>query len=741
MKRPALSSCLPSCLFFFALLVSFATAAENEQYKQVYIVYMGALPARVDYMPMSHHASILQDVTGESSIEDRLVRNYKRSFNGFAAWLTESEREILASMDEVVSVFPSKILKLQTTTSWNFMGLKEGKRTKRNNLVESDTIIGVIDSGIYPESDSFSGKGFGPPPKKWRGVCKGGRNFTCNNKLIGARYYTPKLEGFAESARDNMGHGSHTASTAAGNAVKHVSFYGLGNGTVRGGVPAARIAVYKVCDPGVNGCTTDGILAAFDDAIADKVDLITISIGGDNGSPFEADPIAIGAFHAMAKGILTINSAGNSGPQSSTVASIAPWIFTVAASNTNRAFVTKVVLGNGKTVVGRSVNSFELNGRKHPLVYGQSASSSCGDASARFCSPGCLDSKLVKGKIVLCDSPQNADVAQAMGAVASIAKSRNGDVASIFSFPVSVLSEDEYNTVLSYMNSTKNPKAAVLKSETIFNQKAPVVASYSSRGPNTIIPDILKPDITAPGSEILAAYSPDAPPSKSDTRRVKYSVDTGTSMSCPHVAGVAAYLKTFHPSWSPSMIQSAIMTTAWPMSASTSPFNEMAEFAYGAGHVDPIAAVHPGLVYEATKSDHIAFLCGLNYTGKNLRLISGDSSSCTKEQTKSLPRNLNYPSMTAQVSAAEPFKLTFHRTVTNVGMGNGTYKAKVVGSKLKVKVFPEVLFLKSLHMKKSFTVTVSGKGLEADQKFVSAHLIWSDGVHSVRSPIVVYATN
>lgn len=176
------------------------------------------------------------------------------------------------------------------------------------------------------------------------------------------------------------------------------------------------------------------------------------------------------------------------------------------------------------------------------------------------------------------------------------------------------------------------------------------------------------------------------------------------------------------------------------MNASTSVFNEMAEFAYGAGHVDPITAIHPGLVYEANKFDHIAFLCGLNYTGKNLRLISGDSRSCTKEQTKSLPRNLNYPSMTAQVSARKPFKLTFRRTVTNVGMPNATYKAKIIGSKLQVNVVPYVLSMRSMHEKKSFTVTISGNGPQAE-KLVSAHLIWSDGVHHVRSPIVVYATN
>ncbi|KAG2329785.1 hypothetical protein Bca4012_020681 [Brassica carinata] len=735
MTKPAGSYCLLSCLF--VLFVSCTSAAKNDQEKQVYIVYMGALPARVDYMPMSHHTSILREVTGESSIESRLVRNYKRSFNGFAAWLTESERQILTNMENIVSVFPSKTLKLQTTASWDFVGLKRGKRAKRNPSIESDTIIGVIDSGIYPLSDSFSDRGFGPPPKKWKGVCHGGKHFPCNNKVIGARNYTPKIKGIPHSVMDNMGHGSHTASTAAGNAVKDVSFYGLANGTARGGVPAARIAVYKVCDPGIKGCTSDGILSAFDDAIADNVDLITISIGDEKGLRFEEDTIAIGAFHAMVKGILTVNSAGNNGPELSTVTSVAPWIFTVGASDTNRAFVTKAVLGDGKTVVGRSVNTFDLKGTKYPIVYGKSASSNCDSASAGLCSPGCLDRKLVRGKIVLCDSAQNVEEAKYMGAIASIARSSLADAAYVFSFPVSVLSAPAYNDVLSYMNSTKNPIAAVLKSETIFNQKVPVIASYSSRGPNPIIPDILKPDITAPGSEIIAAYSPTVPPSISDTRHVKYSILSGTSMSCPHVAGVAAYVKSFHPRWSPSMIQSAIMTTAWAVNASTL----MPEFAYGAGHVNPLAAVHPGLVYEANKSDHIAFLCGLSYTGKNLRLISGESCSCTKAQSKFLPRDLNYPSMTAKVPARKPFKVTFRRTVTNVGTSNTTYKAKVVGSKLDVKVIPNVLSLKSMHDKKSFKVTVSGKGLRAGKLVVSSQLIWSDGFHFVRSPIVVYAAN
>ena len=163
------------------------------------------------------------------------------------------------------------------------------------------------------------------------------------SKLIGARDYT------SEGARDTEGHGTHTASTAAGNAVADTSFFGIGNGTARGGVPASRIAAYKVCIP--TGCSSEALLSAFDDAIADGVDLITISIGGKKASMFESDPIAIGAFHAMAKGILTVTAAGNSGPQDSTTSSVAPWMLTVAASTTDRSFVTKVVLGNNKTLV------------------------------------------------------------------------------------------------------------------------------------------------------------------------------------------------------------------------------------------------------------------------------------------------------------------------------------------------------------------------------------------------------
>ncbi|KAK0600699.1 hypothetical protein LWI29_017598 [Acer saccharum] len=703
-------------------------AADTDTDRKLHIVYMGSLPEG-QYSPESTHLNMLQEVVGRSSLENILVRSYRRSFNGFAAKLTDNERQKLASMDGVVSVFPSRTLHLQTTRSWDFMGFNESVTRKRN--IESDIIVGVIDTGIWPESDSFSDEGFGAPPKKWKGACRGGKNFTCNNKIIGARYYNSSTSG--DSTRDEEGHGSHTASTAAGNQVKDASFYGLVKGTARGGVPSARIAAYRVCYPD-NGCGDADILAAFDDAIADGVDLITISIGAHSAIEFNEDPIAIGAFHAMAKGILTVNSAGNDGPYFSSVSSVAPWLFTVAASSTDRLIVDNIILGDGKTVQGSSINSFSLDGRKLPLVLGKEVlSSNCPTENAEACVVGCLDSRKVKGKIIICDTVSGYQGALGAGAAGSILQTiLSKEDAFIFPFPASAVSSEEYNAILSYKNSTRNPQAEILKSEAIKNSTAPVVTKFSSRGPNSLVPEILKPDITAPGLQILAAYSPIASDSF-DKRSFKYKILSGTSMACPHVSGVAAYVKTFHPDWSPSAIKSAIMTTAWTMDPST---NSNGEFAYGSGHINPLKAINPGLVYETLKPDYIKMLCSRGLSDKVLRRISGDNSTCPKGLEKESPKDLNYPSMSAEVKQDTPFKITFNRTVTNVGFPNSVYKANVSQlQNVSITVEPAVLSFESLNEKKSFMITVSGS---AGKPFLSSSLVWSDGKHSVRSPIVVY---
>ncbi|TYH56225.1 hypothetical protein ES332_D08G002600v1 [Gossypium tomentosum] len=704
--------------------ISLCSGAVQED-RKVYIAYLGSLPDG-DYIASSHHCNMLSALSKHSSLENHLIRSYKRSFNGFAAKLTNEEAKKLSSFKGVVSVFPSKVYHLHTTRSWDFLGLNQ---TVKRNATESDVIVGVFDTGIWPESDSFSDEGFGPPPQKWKGACKGGQNFTCNNKLIGARVY------ITDSARDKEGHGSHTASTAAGNNVVNASFYGFAEGTARGGVPSARIAAYKVC----NGiCTSEDILAAFDDAIADGVDLITASLGSFFVFEFYSDAVAIGAFHAAEKGVLVVQSAGNSGLAGfQSVASVAPWILSVAASTMDRHFVNKVVLGNGKTLTGLSINTFSLNRAMVPLVYGMQASSDCDEFSARLCFPNCLNKTLVKNKIILCDDMQGVDEAYNAGALGLITKYGFDDVAYVVPMPAITLSSKDYDSVTSYLNSTKQPKAEILISETITDKSAPIVASFSSKGPNFIVPDILKPDISAPGMDILAAYSPVASPSitTTDTRRVKYNIISGTSMSCPHVAGVAAYVKTFHPHWSPSAIKSALMTTAFPMDA---PRNQGAEFAYGSGHINPVKAIDPGLVYDNVKGDNIRFLCSIGYDEGSIKNIAGNNTSCPKNSTKMLPRDFNYPTLTALVPAGKPFTVNFHRTVTNVGIARSTYNATIsILSEPEIQVVPQVLSFKALTEQKSYNVIVSGKAL-GETSMVSATLIWSDGTHNVRSSIVIH---
>ncbi|XP_073152954.1 subtilisin-like protease SBT4.3 [Henckelia pumila] len=694
---------------------------------------MGHIGENEESSSSTYHSSMLQDVVDSRVGGQSLIKSYGRSFNGFVANLTDEEREKLASKEEVVSIFPSKALHLQTTRSWDFMGLH--KNSHRNPTVESDTIVGVIDTGIWPESESFSDKGFSSPPKKWKGECKGGQNFTCNNKLIGARYYNSLKFSDVDSARDVEGHGSHTASTVAGNAVKNTSFYGIANGTARGGVPSARIAAYRVCFPD-HGCQSSDILAAFDDAIADGVDIITVSLGYRYPRKLDEDEIAIGSFHALQKGILVVQSAGNKGL--GRITSVAPWIFTVAASISDRGIITKVVLGNGTAISGKSVNAFDLKGKSFPLAYGQEASSTCTEPDAESCLPNCLDETKVKGKVVLCNENIVPEVIRSEAVGTVVPPTRAPDVSFIVPIPISSISTPHFHDIEGYFNSTKNHTVDILKSELVTNLNAPSVASFSSRGPNVIFPNILKPDVTAPGVEILAAFSPLASPSENsqDKRSVKYSILSGTSMSCPHVAGAAAYVKSLHPDWSPSAIKSALMTTAWRMNATNDPNGG---FSYGAGHINPIEAVDPGLVYEITPVDYIKYICNSDYDESRFSKILGTSIIC--QDMKLTSNDLNYPAMTFQFLSksfvSTPFSAQFNRTVTNVGSTNSTYKAITsTSSDYNITVTPNVLEFTALTRKQSFVVSINGK-IDYKRK-IFASLEWSDGVHTVRSPIVVY---
>ncbi|KAK4435250.1 Cucumisin [Sesamum alatum] len=707
--------------------------------RKLHVVYMGDRPQGDLLLASTHHSMLRGVLESGSSAEESLVYSYERGFNGFAAKLSEQEAASITEMEGVVSVIPNRMLKLHTTRSWDFMGFGKGQLGAGQ---EGEVIIGFLDTGVWPEHPSFNDTGFGPPPAKWKGVCQT-KNFTCNNKLIGARYYNSDNDyddTDIHSPRDTEGHGTHTASTAAGVELPGTSFLGLAEGVARGGVPNARIAVYKVCWD--IGCGLADILKAFDDAIGDGVDVISVSLGSDWPSDYFDDPIAIGSFHAMKNGILTSNSAGNSGPEPVTVSNFAPWTMTVAASTIDRKFAANLVLGNGQFLTGISINSFDLNGTSYPLIWGGDAVNyTMGSTSdyTRYCEADAMNLDMLVGKIVLCEGLQDGSailLANGIGIVMMDPTVGSPDYAFSYPLPATLISPDDGRKVMEYIRSTKYPEATILVGETWKDAMAPTVVSFSSRGPSPLSPDILKPDIAAPGVDILAGWSPLAPPSiyYKDSRSLYFNVISGTSMACPHASATAAYVKAAHPDWSPAAIKSAIMTTAYIMDPRR--HNDL-EFAYGSGHINPAAALDPGLVFDASATDYINFLCKQGYNTTTLRLVTGDNSTCTNT-ILGRAWDLNYPSFSLYVEDGQQIMGTFTRTVTNVGAANSTYTASIdVPPLISVAVEPSVLTFSAVGETQSFTVKVTGPAI-SQQPITSGAITWRDGTHAVRSPLVVY---
>ncbi|XP_021996346.1 subtilisin-like protease SBT4.3 [Helianthus annuus] len=280
-------------------------------------------------------------------------------------------------------------------------------------------------------------------------------------KIIGARTFS--LQSYNKfSARDTSGHGTHVASIISGREVIDASYYGIAKGIARGGVPSTRIAAYKVCYH-IN-CFDIDVLSAFDHAIADGVDIISVSIARPRLVELTFDPIAIGAFHAMEKGILTT--------------------LTVATSDTDRRIVDKLVLANYEEHVGNAINPFFSSVKPVPLVYGKELPSSCSEIEKRKCLPECLVSSFINQKVIVCDQDRSLREIKASGAFGCIVPiSFQNNYSEIMSFPTIALPTESLDFVKLYKKYAKVPEVQILRSETIKNPGAPYVASFSARGP------------------------------------------------------------------------------------------------------------------------------------------------------------------------------------------------------------------------------------------------------------------
>ncbi|CAN4092829.1 unnamed protein product [Withania somnifera] len=690
---------------------------------------------------------------------------YNNAVHGFSARLTAEEVEALEKQPGILSVLPDMKYELHTTRTPSFLGLDRNADFFPESNAIDDVIIGVLDTGVWPESKSFDDSGFGPIPASWKGECESGTNFSsknCNRKLIGARYFAKGYESTlgpideskeSKSPRDDDGHGTHTASTAAGSVVQDASLFGFASGSARGMATHARVAVYKVC--WIGGCFSSDILAALDQAIDDNVDLLSLSLGGGN-SDYYRDSIAIGAFAAMEKGILVSCSAGNAGPSPYSLSNVAPWITTVGAGTLDRDFPAYVSLGNGKNLSGVSLYKGDSLSKMLPFVYAGNASNS---TNGNFCMMGTLIPEQVKGKIVLCDrgiNPrvQKGSVVKAAGGAGMVLANTaaNGDelIADAHLLPATTVGQTTGEAIKKYLTSDPNPTVTILFEGTKVGIKpSPVVAAFSSRGPNSITKEILKPDIIAPGVNIIAGWTGAVGPTgfAEDNRRVAFNIISGTSMSCPHVSGLAALLKGAHPDWSPAAIRSALMTTAYTVYKNGGALQDVATgkpstpFDHGAGHVDPVAALNPGLVYDLKADDYLNFLCAMNYTSIQINNIARRPYSC-KTSKKYSVTDLNYPSFAVvfpeQMTAGSgTSSIKFTRTLTNVGPA-GTYKVNVLSPSNSVKflVEPESLAFTRMNEQQSYTVTFTAPSMPATEN-VYGRIEWSDGKHVVRSPVAI----
>lgn len=609
-----------------------------------------ASEAYLDHLGRRHQAA-------RAAIQSTLGRpvdvlfDYRHAFNGFALRLSGAEAAAVRELPGVASVHRQYTRRIVTDAgpAWiGAPGVWDGSATGDAPGSRGEGIVvGVIDTGINHDHPSFAdvgGDGYDHenPRDRFLGLCDPvtGAPF-CNDKLIGVYDLT------GTGPQDDHGHGSHTASTAAGNAhnaTMHAPTTELER-DVSGVAPHANVITYKACLPTGN-CLSPSLVAAIDQATADGVDVINYSIGGGPADPWTSDD-ALAFLGAREAGAFAAVSAGNSGPQEGTIGSPAnaPWVTSVGASTHDRAFRNSLVDLSG----GAGEPPADMAGRSLTAGYGPAPIVYAADYGDALCQapfpPGTFD-----GEIVLCDrgvnprveKGRNVQLGGAGGMVlANTAAEGESTVADPHVLPAVNLGYSDGERLREWLAEGEGHTATI--SGTTADRRdsnGDVMAGFSSRGPNEPVPDVVKPDVTAPGVDIIAAahtVDPTAPP--------EYTVMSGTSMSSPHVAGAAALVRSVRPEWTPAEVQSALVSTAVTEVRDDDGEAAADPFDVGGGRVDLTRAAEAGLVLDVEPADFRSADPAAQEDGDAMR-----------------PSDLNLASLTQNDCRGE---CTWTRTVTN----------------------------------------------------------------------------
>ena len=788
---------------------------DNPEQTKVYIVQLRTPPAVDKHVPYTkfdknnpsvkaHAARLEQEqelVLAKAGPGAQKIYSYKYGLNGFAARMSVTQAQKLEHEAEVLNIWEDEIRPMATRHSPSFLGLFDAENGLRSveGLDGEGVVIGIIDSGISPEHPALQDTRQADmpsacrgswaettllgrwlcgryrkaddvvvfdEPENWNGACIAGERFDaddCNNKLIGARWF---IDGAVEtgpidadeirSPRDADGHGTHTATTAAGNRTS-ASIFGTLIGDIEGIAPKARVASYKACwlRPGDTraSCNTSDLANAIDSAVADGVDVISYSVGSSLTRTIAPDDVALMA--AAKAGVLAIVAAGNEGPNLGTIGSPAgaPWVVTAAAStrdgesNVEAMEITAPPGLAGKYAV-KEANFTppldEVDPIEASLVLVNDDDTSLDTGATGSEADACqalINDDEVRGNVAFiqrtgCRFDEMVKNAADAGAVAALVYNIAGDPivmhgeSGLSDIPALMLGQADANLILAEIDAEVDvtvvlDKSFLLTSSDTGNE----MATFSARGPAPV-PDILKPDVTAPGVNILAGFSPD---SAYSTPGENFAYLSGTSMSTPHIAGVAALIRQAHPTWSPSAIKSALMTTSRQNITASTGLGDANPFDFGAGHIVPNAAVDPGLVYELSDDEYDAFACGIESPAvTDTRCEELEAAGMSFEA-----RELNLPSIAMSKLANSQ---TVTRRVTNVSEEAGSYTVEVSPPPgMRVDVVPSTISL-GPGESASFEVTISYESGPLDLwRFGS--MTWHSDSRDVFSPIAVRPTS